>query len=122
MILVIYFDAVQSMLGRERAQQRRGWYVLAASSPRVSDDRHSSGGVHQVDASLQLDGIALHVCRPTLGQESVEGLLTVTDVTSLDHGVGDVRPTDRRRISNLGHDLGLSHRNAELSQLRQDPG
>ena len=46
--------------------------------------------------------------------------LTVTYMTSLDHGVGDVRPTDRRRIADLGHHLRLAHRNSELGQLRQD--
>jgi hypothetical protein len=58
----------------------------------------------------------------TIGQEAVECLLTIANMTCLDQRVSDMWPTNRGTVTDLRHHLGLAYRHTKLRQLRENAG
>ncbi len=86
--------------------------LLAPAAPGMGDHGHPARAVDQVDTATDVDRVPGHVRRTTVGQEPVERLLAVHDVTGGHQRVGDVRATDRRAGSDEGQHLLLRHRHA----------
>ena len=84
MILMVDFDAIQPMITRQCLQHPRGEYVLAAAPPRMGDHCQAACLVHQVDATFHLDGVTVHMRWTTIGQEAIECLLAIANMTCLD--------------------------------------
>src|SRR5215213_1999013 len=121
-ILMVDFDAVQSVITSQRLQHARWKQALAAATPRVGDHRKAARLVHQVYGTINLYRVAVNVGWTTIGQEAVECLLPIANVTCLDQRIGNVRTANRRTVADLGHHLRLAHRHTQHSQLAEDAG
>jgi hypothetical protein len=122
MILMIDFDAIQPVITDEGLQYPRREHLLAAPSPRVGDHCKATRLVHQVDAAIHLDRVAVNMRWATIGQEAIECLLPIANMTRLDQRVSDMRATDRGTFADLSHHLCLANRHTKLCQLRENTG
>ena len=77
--------------------------------------------VHQVDAAIHLDRVAVNMRWTTIGQEAIECLLPITNMACLDQRVSDMWATDRGTFADLGHHLRFAT-GTKLRQLREDTG
>jgi hypothetical protein len=85
----------------------------------VGDHREAAGLVHEVDATIHLDRVAVNVGWTAVGQEAVECLLPITNMARRYERIGDVRATHRGTVADLGHYLGLADRHPKRSQLAE---
>jgi hypothetical protein len=88
----------------------------------VRDHCEAARVVHQVDATIHLDRVTVNVRWTTIGQEAVECLLPIANMTCLDQRVSDMWATNRRALADLGHYLRFAHRHTKLSQLCENAG
>src|SRR4029453_6922759 len=88
----------------------------------MCDHREPARLVHQVDATIHLDRVAVNVGWTAVGQEAVECLLSIANMAGLYQRISDVRTTNRGTVADLGHYLRFADRHTELSQLADDAG
>jgi hypothetical protein len=119
MILMVDFDAVQPVITHEVLKHIWREQALAAPPPGVRDHREPAGLVHEVDATIYLDRVAVNVGWTAVGQEAVECLLPITNMACRYQRIGDVRATHRGAVADLGHYLGFADRHPKRSQLAE---
>src|SRR4029453_10247710 len=88
----------------------------------MRDHREPAGLVHQVDATIHLDRVAVNVGWTAVGQEPVECLLPIANMACRDQRIGDVRATNRGTVADLCHYLRFTDRHTKLSQLAEYAG
>src|SRR4029453_13240381 len=75
MIVMVDFEAIQPVITGEGLQRTRRKQVLAPSTPWMGDHRKATRLVHQIDATIHLDRVAVYMRWPAISQEAVECLL-----------------------------------------------